>query len=254
MFLSPQYGLNFLLILVRVASIFVVVPIFNTQDIPPMAKIGLSGVMAFIFVSSRPQALAKVPGGTGPFLLLVGQEALTGMLIGFAAMLIFAAIQIAAGLVGLQIGFRAANLVDPFMPGMKSSLDQFYGWLAVLIFFAANGHHNLIMGIARTFDVVPVGGLRFDSLLYARILALMTTSFEAAVQVSIPLIGSILLADVALALVARTVPQVNVFFVGLPLKMALGLGMLIVTMPFTMAWMGRLLTQMGQNIVVIMTP
>ncbi len=253
MVLSPQYGLNFLLVLVRVATIFVVVPIFSTQNIPPMAKLGLSALIAFMLVPAEPGALARVPEKTAPFFLLIAQEALTGILIGLAAMLIFAAIQIAAGLAGLQIGFRAANLVDPFLPGMKSSLDQLYGWFAALIFFAVNGHHSLIVGIARTFAVVPVGALHLDPTLYGRILALLATAFEAAVRVSVPLIGSILLADVALALIARTVPQVNVFFVGLPLKMGLGIGMLIVTMPITMSWMGRLLSQMGQNLVLVFT-
>jgi len=251
--LTPQYWLNFMLVLVRITAIFVAVPIFNTQSIPPTAKIGMSALLTFILMPVEKNALPHVPVETWPFMLMVMKEAVTGLVIGFAAMLIFAAIQIAAGLAGLQIGFRAANMVDPFLPGVGSSLDQFYGWLAVLIFFAVNGHHTLIMGIAKTFDVVPLGTLQIDSLLFGRILTLMATSFEAAVQVSIPLIGSLLLTDVALALVARTVPQVNVFFVGLPLKMGVGIGMLIVTIPITTGWIGRLLSQMGQTVVLVFT-
>ncbi|NOZ06861.1 MAG: flagellar biosynthetic protein FliR [Chloroflexi bacterium] len=249
--LSPQYALNFLLMFVRITTIFVVVPVFNTQDVPPMVKIGFSALLTFILVPAEAHALPHVPEATWPFLLMAGQEVFTGVVIGFAAVLIFSAIQIAAGLAGLQIGFRAANLVDPFMPGMGSALDQFYGWLAVLIFFAFNGHHNLIAAMAKTFEVVPVGTLQIDSLVFGRMLALLTTSFQAAVQVSIPLIGSLLLADVALGLVARTVPQVNVFFVGLPIKMGVGIGMLIFTTPITIGWIERLLTQMGQNSLLV---
>jgi flagellar biosynthesis protein FliR len=179
------------------------------------------------------------------FLALVARELLVGALIGFAVLLIFTALQAAGHIVGLQMGFSLANVVNPLTADHASLIDQFYALLAALIFFSMNGHHGLILAMQQSFDVAPVGQSAFGLPPAAVLFGWGRDLFIIATRISLPVVAALLLTDVAMAVIARSVPQLNVFVVGMPAKVAVAFIMLIVTVPVASVIMARTLAGLG---------
>lgn len=243
------------LIFVRVLAILMIAPVFSQRSIPTPAKIGLAALLSLLFLPGvMPQsssAAAPLPQDLPRFLLVVAQEILIGVLIGFVSNLVFVALDMAAKMMGLQIGFQAANLFDPMSNIPSTALEQFYTLLALLLFLAINGHHWLIAALARTFEIAPPGTFELTRLTTERLMALTNETFVAAIRIALPVTAALLLADLGLGLVARAVPQVQVFFLGLPLKMGLGFVVLALTMVITLPLVKDLLANMVTNILAI---
>jgi flagellar biosynthetic protein FliR len=247
--------LSLFLIFVRVLSILMTAPIFSQRSIPVPAKIGLAGLLSLLLfpvVTSHFSDVSNpIPQEMSRFLLVMAQEILVGVLIGFVSNLVFVAIDMAAKIMGLQIGFQGANLLNPLSNTPSSALEQFYSLLILMLFLAINGHHWLIAALARTFEITPPGTFVLTQLSIERLMALTNETFATAIRIALPIIGTLLLADLGLGLVARAVPQVQVFFLGMPLKMGLGLLVLALTMIVTLPLFKDLLGNMVTNVLVI---
>lgn len=235
---------QFLLVAVRVLAILMVAPVFSTTRYPLQTKIGLAMVLAGIIVSV--QTPPEAPWSTFPLAFAVGIEFVTGFVIGFCSLIAFIGVQMAATYIGMQSGFRMGDMLSPNMPDLVqqqgSSLEQVYTVLVVLLFLAVDGHHWVILGIERSFELVPPGQLSLGTLAAPRLIELVSSLFTIALSIAMPLMGTLLLLDVALAVISRAVPQVQVFFIGAPVKMALGLVMLVITLP----WMaGYIIDKLG---------
>lgn len=234
---STLHVLNLFLMFVRILAVLATAPVFNNRSMPTPAKIGFAALLALIILPVSPtagQRLVTLPTDLFPFILIMAQETLIGVLIGFVSNLVFMAVGMGAGVMGLQIGFQAANIFDPFINTQSSALEQLYSLIAVAIFLIIDGHHWLILALVRTFEIAPLGSFVFDSVTMEQLLRLTGESFVAAIQIALPIMSTLILTDLGLGLVARAVPQVQVFFVGLPLKMGLGFLMLALTLPLTM--------------------
>lgn len=220
----------FLLIFVRVSSFFLMMPLFSYRTIPAAHKIGLSFFLAWImFYAIDPPALEV----NGAFYLLIIKEALVGLLIGFAAYMILSAIQIAGGFIDFQMGFAIANVIDPQTGAQSPLLGQYLYTLGLLLLLSINGHHLLIDGIFYSYRFIPIDQ-PWLPLGNANIAEYVVKSFSSvfmmALQMSIPVVGSLFLVDIALGIVARTVPQLNIFVVGLPVKTLAGFIVIIAVM------------------------
>jgi flagellar biosynthesis protein FliR len=219
--LIPKFP-AFLLIFVRVTSFFLMMPLFSYRTIPAVHKIGIGFFLSWlIFYTIHPPVLQI----NGPFFLLIMKEALVGIMIGFTAYLILSAIQIAGGFIDFQLGFAIANVIDPQTGAQSPLMGQYLYTLGLLLILSINGHHLLIDGIYNSYYFIPLdqkwlplGSQGVMQLL----LKSFSTMFIVAFQMSIPVVGSLFLVDVALGIVARTVPQLNIFVVGLPLKIIVG--------------------------------
>jgi len=238
---------HLLLATVRVLAIIMVAPVFSTTRYPALTKIGMVVLVAAVIVSTQPPL--GEPWGLFPLAFYVGQEFLVGLIIGFCSLVAFVGVQMAATYIGLQAGFRMADIMSPNMPDLVqqqgSALEQVYTVLVVLIFLAVDGHHWIILGIQRSFELVPAGQLALDALAGERLMTLVSGLFTIALSIAAPVMGTLLLLDVALAIISRAVPQVQVFFVGAPLKMVLALVTLIVALP----WMaGYIVDRLGRVI------
>lgn len=208
----------FLLIFVRVASFFVTLPLFSYRNIPVVYKIGLAFFLAILMLFTLEKPEISIDGF---FILLVLKEALVGLAIGLAAYMILSAIQIAGGFIDFQMGFAIANVIDP-QTGVQSPLmGQFFYTLTLLLLLSVNGHHLILDGIFYSYQFIPLekAFLPFGSEhILEYVLKLFSTTFMIAFQMSIPIVGALFLVDVALGIIARTVPQLNIFVVGFPLK------------------------------------
>ena len=225
----------FLLVLARTAGIFTLVPIFGASQVPMPVRVSVAVVLALVFVP------LCAPAGTGllvvdvlPMALMMAREALIGIVIGFVTVLVFAAIQMAGDLIDLQTGFSFASMVDPVNGSQTSVGGRFHHLLAGLLFFATNAHHIMLRGLADSFQLAPVGQLSLNAAVTGGVVDLFAGLFVVAIKIAAPVVAAVFLADVALAILARTVPQMNVFIVGLPLKLGVGLVGMAIALPVTM--------------------
>ncbi|MFD1037972.1 flagellar biosynthetic protein FliR [Virgibacillus byunsanensis] len=207
----------FLLIFVRVAAFFVTLPLFSYRTIPTHFKIGFSFFLAFImfYTIDSPSIVFDEM-----FLLLLIKEIIIGLLIGLLAYIILSAVQIAGGFIDFQMGFAIANVIDPQTGAQSPLIGQYFYIIALLFLLSVDGHHLLIDGIFYSYNFIPIDAfIPFQNeSIVDYIIKTFNTMFLIAFQIAIPIVGCLFLVDVALGIIARTVPQLNVFVVGLPLK------------------------------------
>ncbi|MCT2534537.1 flagellar type III secretion system protein FliR [Aquibacillus koreensis] len=217
----------FLLILVRVTAFFVTMPIFSYRTVPTQFKIGFGFFLAWImFYTMQIPEIAF----DGTYILLLLKETLVGLLLGLIAYIILSAIQIAGGFIDFQMGFAIANVVDPQTGAQSPLVGQYFYTIALLFLLTVNGHHLLINGIFYSYETIPLDRLidfSNENIAYL-VIETFNEMFIIAFQMSIPIVGCLFLVDVALGIIARTVPQLNVFVVGLPLKILVALFVLVI--------------------------
>ncbi len=220
----------FILILIRVLAFFATVPIFSYRNIPTHLKIGMGVFIAWImFYTLEVPELAF----NGMYLLFIMKEATIGLLLGLIAYLILSAIQIAGGFIDFQMGFAIANVVDPQTGAQSPLIGQYFYTIAILFLLTVDGHHLLINGLMYSFEEIPLDQLiQFNSI--ELILQTFSKMFLMAFQLALPVVGCLFLVDVALGIIARTVPQLNVFVVGLPLKILVAFLVLFMFVTFYM--------------------
>ena len=222
---------SFLLVLMRVGAILMTVPIFGSRNLPMQLKIGLTLVTSIILFPVIPSLHSVFPTHILSFGLVMGAEIMIGMIIGFSVRLIFSGIQLAGQLVGFQMGFAIVNVMDPQTSTQLSIIAGFKNIVATLIFLAINAHHWFLRAIVSSFQIVPPMEFNFSPLLMESILGMVNRIFIIAIKVGAPLIAALLFTNVALGLIARTVPQINIFIVGFPLQIAVGMIGLALSLP-----------------------
>ncbi|QHS22262.1 flagellar type III secretion system protein FliR [Virgibacillus sp. MSP4-1] len=208
---------GFILIFARVIGFFLTIPVFSYRNLPRTHKLGFAIFLSWImfYTVDMPVFLLN-----GQFILLILKELIVGLLIGLIAFIILGAIQIAGGFIDFQMGFAIANVMDP-QTGIQSPLiGQFLYTLALLFLITVDAHHLLLDGIFYSYQYVEIDQMvpfQNESIVQF-VMESFSQMFLIAFQMSIPIVGCLFLVDVALGIVARTVPQLNVFVVGLPLK------------------------------------
>jgi len=227
----PNYFGNLFLVFVRVSAMLFSAPLLSGRTVPSMLKIGLSVLLTIVLVPVNQAHFADVPLEWVPLSLLVLKEIGVGVAVGFGASLVFNAMLVAGQFMGLQIGFTLANVIDPLFSQSVSLIDQLYTILTGLIFLAIDGHQMLILAVQQTLDIVPVGTFQVNGPFIDQLVAMTGGVLVAAMRLALPITAALLLADIALGLMARTVPQMNIFVVGLPLKIFIGFFVILATLP-----------------------
>ncbi len=235
---SPEWSANFLLVFARLSAAVVPTPIFGARGVPAQAKIGLALMLSLIVLPLQGELLNAVPTNLLVFASLVGSEVLVGLSIGILVSMVFHALEMASAVVGVQIGFGFGGIVDPLTGAQSGVIDQFYRVVVTLMFFAVNGHYLVISGLLRTFDVVPPGTADLTLIAGERVVPFFTALFVVSLRIALPVLGALMLTDLAMGLVARAVPQMNVLVVGFPLKIGIGLLVLAISMPLVTTFMG----------------
>jgi flagellar biosynthetic protein FliR len=237
--LLRQFGENqvagFLLVLGRIGPLFALAPLFSSKAIPSRAK----GVCAVaLTVGIAPIALAghKVPLELGQFVGLMLKEILVGLAYAFALAALFAAVATAGSFLDTLIGFSYGALVDPVTGNQSAVLTQAYILVGILVLIAIGGDQLIIKGLARSYDLVPL--LQTPSLpaLVGGVQSAFAQVFLSSLELAAPVVLAIVITDAAFGVVSRVVPQLNVFAVGFPAKVAVGLVMIGVSLPFAAGW------------------
>lgn len=241
----------FLFVLVRVGAILFTIPFLEARNVPVLLKAGLAVAFSIMIVPQTASLAPAVVGNPVYLALGIATEAAIGIIIGLTFQLLIAGIQLAGQLAGFQMGFAIANVVDPASSLQIPIISQFLNLFALLIFFAINAHYYFIMALMDAFHRIPPFGAHFDGQLVPLIMTMAANIFVVAIKVGAPITVALLLANVALGLTARTVPQMQLFIVAMPLKILLGLIFLALSLPFCMVFLQKGFTELGQTVVAM---
>ncbi len=241
----------FLLILLRVSALLIVAPIFGHRLLLGRAKIGLAAMISFVLLPLLAARGPVVPPSLLPYALMMVREVIMGLALGFAVLLLFVGVQFAGQLAGLEMGFGIINVIDPQSQEEVSLIGQFLNTLAILTVLVTDGHHLILRGLCASFDIVPLGAVHLRPPMMAELLALSGQVFVIAVKISAPVLVTLLLITVALGVLARTVPQMNVFMVGFPVQVAAGLVVLLASMPLFQVLLRQLWTDLERNFMTL---
>ncbi len=241
----------FLLILARSSAIFLITPIFGRRNLPVIFKIGLAFMISIILVN-----IVEVPlnlfNGFVQFLFLIIKEVIAGLVIGFVTYVVFASIYFAGQIIDMKTGFGIVNVLDPQTNTQVPIMGNFLYVFTLVVFITIDGHHMLLSALIKSFEIVAVGKLQITALAVDAITKIMMDTFIIGFKISAPVIAAILLTDVALGILAKTMPQMNVFMVGMPLKILVGIFTLMIMMPAFSSIIEALFRNMADSIYEIL--
>ena len=237
----------FILVFVRMTGLFVVAPIFGRRNIPAYMKIGFSFFLALILVTTVSLERPVFQDNMYQYAVLVVREFLVGIGLGYVAYLVFTAIYIAGEIIDMQIGFGVVNVMDPMSNIQVPITSNLYFILSMLVFLMVNGHHLLIKALFDSYTYVPLGTAVFRNALISQLLNLFTDMFFTGFKIAAPIVAAALITDIALGAISRMVPQLNVFVVGMPFKILVGIIIMVVTIPMFMLVLQGIFDSMSGN-------
>ncbi len=223
----------FLLVLVRINAMIVVAPFFSSGLIPFRLKALMSFLFALIIFPVLGAGVVKVPGSMGAYYLLVIQEALLGVIIGFLMIIIFSAFQLAGQFFAVQIGFGMTEVLDPLAQVSIPLVGQLKNLIGILVFLAMNGHHFLIDAVYRSFQLAPTfsGSREATGGLLKYFVYSFSGMFIVALKIALPVVATIFLISVSMGILAKVAPQMNIMMLGFPLKIIVAFSVLALVAP-----------------------
>ncbi len=232
---------GFILVLARITPLFLIAPLFSSAMIPPRVK----GIIAVgLSIGLTPIALKgqHIPTDPVPLFGLILENMLVGLGFAFALAILLAAIEAAGALVDVVSGFSYGELINPLNGVNGAVMSRFYSLVGTLIFLVIGGDAWTIRGLSRTFELVPLtSGPKIQSL-YNGAVQVFSGVFTDALEVAAPVLIALLITDVAFGVVSRVVPQLNVFAVGFPTKVAVSLLVVAASLPFVANWISEQLS------------
>jgi flagellar biosynthetic protein FliR len=236
--IHPDIFLKAALCFLRVGAIMFALPLFGDSSVPLRAR--LITVIAVSICIFPTLGISWAPAFTDDVWSLSGiiiKEILIGLTIGFVAKLFFEGVIMASSLVGYQMGFGTANLMVPDAKMQMSSFTAFHRIIIIMIFFSFNLHHLFLMAISDTFSMIPAGAAHPNQGLATLVIEGTASIFSVAMQLAAPILVALLFTMASLGLIARTVPQMNVFTMSFPISFFVGLSIYVATTPYLGQWL-----------------
>lgn len=225
-FLDPEYLLRIFLVFVRIGGLFAVAPFFSNRSFPIQVKVFLSVLLAYALSGLIPGPLPAYALSTFGLIVAVILEVFTGIVLGFAAQFIFWTIQFAGEILGFQMGLGLAQVLDPLNGEPSNPLGRLLGMLFLMVFVLLEGHHQVLQALVDSFQVVPLAGARLT--MAGPLFLTWTGNFlMTALRLASPFMITIFLVDISLGIFARMAPQTDLFSIGLPVKIFVGLGLFL---------------------------
>jgi len=246
--ITPDTAVAFGLVLSRVIGMFLGFPLLNTAMIPLNVRVMLTVSFSFFFMSIFDLRLSVEDFSLLTYLLFILKELLVGFFLGLIASIFIAAFSYAAELISYFMGFTIANLFDPTF-GQISVLDRFFILLFYLLFFITGAYQMVIGGLVMSFKVLPVDQLGFGTDVFLFLLKESPLIFYIGFKIAFPFILVLFLVNVALALINRLIPQINVFIVGLPLQIFVGLASLAIATSLLIYFSVSVINNFAENYI-----
>jgi len=222
-FPTPREVIFFMLVLSRVAGIFAALPVFGGHSLPLRIKaitVFMITLVCFPVLSISPP---QVPSDVFALALLALSELMVGLTLSFITQIIFAAVEFSGQIVGMQMGLTIASIIDPTRGTQTQIMSVVQTLFATLLFLSLNIHHAFISTIIDSFKIIPLGGWRISGELVNFFIIRTSDIFIIGIRLAAPVMVALLLTSVALGIMARAFPQMNVFMMSLPLNIGLGL-------------------------------
>jgi flagellar biosynthetic protein FliR len=252
MIISLEQLAVFFLILGRIAGIFIQAPIFSSRSFPIFAKTSLAIWIAILLWFVTP-VYEKIPETLPAFILALIFEIAIGFVIGFIVNIIFIAVQSGGEIMDLQMGLSVATALDPVFGSVISIIGRLAFFTALIIFLTADGHHLVLSAFHQSFTYLPAGKMaNFASpALALQMIELGSTLWLTAIKLAAPAVLLIFLSDFTFGIVSRVAPQVNVFMLGFQVKPSLGLLGILLSLPFIVKYINRLIEFMAEQMVIL---
>lgn len=232
----------FVIVLTRLSGFFVSAPLFSTYPIPAQIKIWLCATIAFLIYPFLADKGITVPNSIPVLSCFLALEFAVGFLLGYLANIIFIGVQLSGHVISMQMGLSIADSFDPATGSAAPALGTLYVYIISLIFLAINAHHYLFASIYQSFTSIPPGSeFLFSQDFIHQVVVLVSSLFAIAVKVVIPLFAIMFAVEVLMAVVAKMMPQMNIFMVSLPFKILVGLILLLVFLSPTASYMVTLI-------------
>jgi flagellar biosynthetic protein FliR len=232
----------FIFPLTRILALLATAPVFSNAAMPARLRLVAGLAIAMALAPALPPP-PPITAGSWLGLTVIVEQLLIGSMMGFALRIAFAAIDVAGELIGLQMGLSFATFFDPVAGGQTPVMTQFLGLLTALFFLAMNGHLLAIYLVAESFTVLPISSLPFHAVSLAALVKAASMMFSLGVLLALPLITALLVTNLALGVLSRVAPALNLFAVGFPVTMALGFLVLLLCLPYIGAAMEPVFTR-----------
>lgn len=230
-FPSPREVIFFMLVLSRVAGIFAALPVFGGHTVPLRIKVISVFMITLVCFPTLSVAIPQVPSDVFILALLVFSEVMVGLTLGFITQIIFAAVEFSGQIIGMQMGLTISSILDPSRGTQVQIMSVLQTLFATLMFLSLNIHHQFIRAIMDSFRVIPLGGWHLSGELVHFLVMRTADIFIIGIRLAAPVMVALLLTTVALGIMARAFPQMNIFMISLPLNV--GLGLVIMGMTLT---------------------
>ncbi|MEM1331869.1 MAG: flagellar biosynthetic protein FliR [Actinomycetota bacterium] len=227
---APQL-LGFALALVRTTAWVSICPPFNSPAVPRRVRVGLASAIALL-LAGRISVAVDPAMSTGEFVVIALAQVMAGLTLGFVVYMLFAAIRAAGELIDLQVGFALGAVLDPLTGASASPIGRFHQLLAITILFAIDGHTLVVRGYLRSVEAVPLGGLDVARIA-DEMISLLGTFMIAAVEIGLPVLAALFLSEIALGLLGKAAPQMNILIIGFAAKSFMAFALLSVTIVAT---------------------
>jgi len=242
---------SFMFPLARILGLITMAPIFSNAAVPERIKLITGLVVTLAIVPALPP-MPAVQAGSWIGLLILTREAVIGVLLAMSLRIAFAAVDMAGQLIGLQMGLSFAVFYDPTNASQSPVVGEFLGLLAMLIFLALDGHLLMLALLAQSFSLLPVSATPLAATGYAALLNWAAALFATGLLLSLPLIAALLIANIAMGVLSRVAPQLNLFAVGFPVTIVSGFVVIGVSLPYFGAALAHLFEQSFDAMTVIM--
>lgn len=228
--------------LTRILGLLTVAPVFGNRGVPTTVKVALGTLLALVIAPNVPAMPAADPMSYEG-LLILAREMLIGVAMGFTMRIVFAAIEMAGEISSLTMGLGFATFFDPNTQGRSSAISQFLALIATLAFLSVNGHLVLLSALAESFNTLPVSGLPMNGGGYKQLADWGGRVFSAGLHLALPIVAALLITNVALGILTRAAPQLNLFGIGFPITLGVGFVVIATTLPYMAAPLEKLFNE-----------
>ena len=240
--------LGFAMVLTRISGFFMLLPVFGWKTIPVRVKVAMTVLIAIFFSTITPLAIDPQNVSLPEAILLIANEATYGLALGLVVAIMFSVVKLSGRIIERQMGLLMAQIIDPLTGERTQPLGSLLEMIFVILFLSANGHHLFLLIISKSYEAFPAGSIPTMPVLATGVIRAGSTMFLASLRLAAPMLAAFLVLMVVLAVLARIVPEMNILFISMPLRVGLGLLMAAMFLPFINGfvaefaeWMGKLL-------------
>ncbi len=244
--------LCFALVLIRVIAFIVSWPVFSVYSVPNSAKILFSLVLSFLIfplVSRSGLSAAEVSSN---IIYLVAKEAFAGLILGFTTRMYFFCVSIGGNMIATSMGLASAQMFNPSLNMHSTTVEEFYMVLGTLLFLSLNGHHVFLTGLVHSFTAIPLSLHGLEVRVFAEWGKVVQDVMVSGIKIAAPVMMAIFFVNVAMGILGRTVPQINVFVTSLPVNIMIALGVMILMIPILLIEMDSMMQAMAEQLFKMM--